>query len=91
MTVSAKPKLLKKLKSIKQHKNWSGLNVYILSFDSISQMEFRRNAPKTVDYLENVMKTNIFNGIIIIKIFFFKKMFSQCKILFIFLSYVYIS
>lgn len=63
MTVAAKPHKLEKLKEIKQPKNWSGLNVYILGFDSVSQMEFRRNMPKTVDYLENVMKTNIFNGI----------------------------
>lgn len=42
---------------------WSGLNVYILGFDSLSQMAFRRNLPLTTNYLENVMGSAVINGI----------------------------
>lgn len=62
MTVVASSKRLAELKAVKRAENWSGLNVYILGFDSMSQMEYRRNLPKTVDYLENQLKSNIFNG-----------------------------
>lgn len=55
-------KRFEELKNIKQPDNWSGLNVYVLGFDSVSHMEFRRNAPKTMKYLEEVMDSNTFNG-----------------------------
>ncbi len=42
--------------------DWSGLNVYILGFDSLSQMSFRRNMPQTVRYLEKEMGTLVLNG-----------------------------
>ncbi|KAL3125039.1 hypothetical protein niasHT_000644 [Heterodera trifolii] len=38
------------------------LSVYMLSFDSLSQMSFRRNLPKTMAFLENEMKSVVFNG-----------------------------
>lgn len=64
MTPIAKPEKLERLKAAKANytKDWSGLNVYILSFDSLSQMSFRRNLPLTVEYLEKVMSTSILNG-----------------------------
>ena len=41
--------------------NQQPINIYILSFDSISQMSFRRNLPKTVEFLEN-NDFAVFNG-----------------------------
>ena len=38
------------------------LNVFFLGFDSLSQMSFRRNLPKTVGFLENVMEAVVLNG-----------------------------
>ncbi|KJH41424.1 hypothetical protein DICVIV_12604 [Dictyocaulus viviparus] len=40
----------------------SGLNVYFLGFDSLSQMSFRRKLPKTVKVLEETLKSVILNG-----------------------------
>lgn len=60
-----KPEKLEQLKAAKKNlsKNWSGLNVYVLGFDSLSQMSFRRNLPLTVEYLEKVMGSSVLNGI----------------------------
>ena len=41
---------------------WSGLNVYVLGFDSLSQMSFRRNMPLTVNYFEKEMGASVLNG-----------------------------
>ncbi|CEF69499.1 Protein of unknown function DUF229 family and Alkaline-phosphatase-like, core domain-containing protein [Strongyloides ratti] len=38
------------------------LNVHIISYDSLSQMAFRRLLPKTVKYFEDTMKGVILNG-----------------------------
>uniref|UniRef100_A0A915EAU1 Protein kinase domain-containing protein n=1 Tax=Ditylenchus dipsaci TaxID=166011 RepID=A0A915EAU1_9BILA len=62
MTVVPKLDKLKKLKTMKKTSSWSGLNVYILGFDSLSQMAFRRSLPETTEYLEKVMKSVVFNG-----------------------------
>uniref|UniRef100_A0A1I8BSW1 DUF229 domain-containing protein n=1 Tax=Meloidogyne hapla TaxID=6305 RepID=A0A1I8BSW1_MELHA len=53
----------KKKKKLKQTENDSSkpINVYILSFDSLSQMSFRRNLPKTVEFLEK-NDFAVFNG-----------------------------
>uniref|UniRef100_A0A183CHQ4 DUF229 domain-containing protein n=1 Tax=Globodera pallida TaxID=36090 RepID=A0A183CHQ4_GLOPA len=53
-----------RLKSVRAHATagQTPLNVYILSFDSLSQMSFRRNLPKTTAFLENEMKSVVFNG-----------------------------
>lgn len=64
MAPVAKPEKLEQLKAAEssRSKDWSGLNVYILGFDSLSQMSFRRNLPLTVEYLEKVMGSSIVNG-----------------------------
>uniref|UniRef100_A0AC35U4Z7 Sulfatase domain-containing protein n=1 Tax=Rhabditophanes sp. KR3021 TaxID=114890 RepID=A0AC35U4Z7_9BILA len=48
----------------KRHKQNNGtkLNVHIISFDSLSQMSYRRNLPKTVKYFEDTMKGVVLNG-----------------------------
>lgn len=38
------------------------LNVYMLSFDSLSQMSFRRNLPKTVKFIEEEIGSVVLNG-----------------------------
>ncbi|CAD6199776.1 unnamed protein product [Caenorhabditis auriculariae] len=38
------------------------MNVYILSFDSMSQMGFRRKMPKTVKFLEETLGSVVLNG-----------------------------
>src|SRR4051794_12688433 len=38
------------------------MDVYILSFDSLSQMAFRRSLPKTVEFLEAKMGSIVLNG-----------------------------
>ncbi|KAK6055672.1 hypothetical protein COOONC_06821 [Cooperia oncophora] len=40
----------------------SGLNVFFLGFDSLSQMSFRRKLPKTVEVLENSLGSVVLNG-----------------------------
>ncbi|KAK5972176.1 Elongation factor Tu [Trichostrongylus colubriformis] len=40
----------------------SGLNVFILGFDSLSQMTFRRKMPKTVEVLEHSFGSIVLNG-----------------------------
>ncbi|CAJ0601293.1 unnamed protein product [Cylicocyclus nassatus] len=40
----------------------SGLNVYFLGFDSLSQMSFRRKLPKSVKVLEEVFDAVVLNG-----------------------------
>ncbi|VDM64564.1 unnamed protein product [Angiostrongylus costaricensis] len=40
----------------------SGLNVYILGFDSLSQMTFRRKMPKTINVLEETLHSVVLNG-----------------------------
>ncbi|CAI4222045.1 unnamed protein product [Auanema sp. JU1783] len=37
-------------------------NVFILVFDSLSQLSFRRKLPKTVEYLEKVLGSTVLNG-----------------------------
>ncbi|CAK5091150.1 unnamed protein product [Meloidogyne enterolobii] len=44
-----------------QNSSTDPINVYILSFDSLSQMSFRRNLPKTVKFLEE-NDFAVFNG-----------------------------
>lgn len=40
----------------------SGLNVFFLGFDSLSQMSFRRKLPKTVEVLEKTLGSIVLNG-----------------------------
>ncbi|RCN50084.1 hypothetical protein ANCCAN_03915 [Ancylostoma caninum] len=40
----------------------SGLNVYFLGFDSLSQMSFRRKMPKSVDVLEKTLDAVVLDG-----------------------------
>ncbi|KAI1709196.1 hypothetical protein Ddc_13969 [Ditylenchus destructor] len=62
MTIVPNKAKIEELQQVKRDDDWSGLNVYILGFDSLSQMSFRRNLPKTTEYLENVMNASVFNG-----------------------------
>uniref|UniRef100_A0A1I7WEZ8 Nicastrin n=1 Tax=Heterorhabditis bacteriophora TaxID=37862 RepID=A0A1I7WEZ8_HETBA len=62
MSVSEKKGLRHSLKQIGSTTNSSGLDVFFLGFDSLSQMSFRRNLPKTVEFLENVLESVILNG-----------------------------
>jgi len=48
-------------KNLLQDSSSEPINVYILSFDSLSQMSFRRNLPKTVKFLEE-NDFAVFNG-----------------------------
>ncbi|VDM72817.1 unnamed protein product [Strongylus vulgaris] len=40
----------------------SGLNVYFLGFDSLSQMSFRRKLPKSVQVIEETLGAVVLNG-----------------------------
>lgn len=51
-----------KFKKKAQPDDWSGLDVYFLGMDSLSQMTYRRKLPKTVKYLEEVMGSVVLNG-----------------------------
>ena len=62
MTIVPQEETIKSLKDIKKPNDWSGLNVHFLGFDSLSQMSFRRNLPKSVEYLEKVMGSVVLNG-----------------------------
>ena len=53
---------IKRARQAERPKDWSGLNVFILGFDSLSQQSFRRNLPLTVEYLENTMDAIVLNG-----------------------------
>ncbi|KAJ1371926.1 hypothetical protein KIN20_033975 [Parelaphostrongylus tenuis] len=49
-------------KSVSPSSESSGLNVYFLGFDSLSQMTFRRKMPKTVRVLEETFHSVVLNG-----------------------------
>jgi hypothetical protein len=62
MNLVPKQDLIKRLGSIQHDDNWSGLNVFFLGFDSLSQQAFRRNLPFTVEYLEKEMEAVVLQG-----------------------------
>jgi hypothetical protein len=63
MVVVPNEERVKQLRMKRKHHNVNRtMNVYILSFDSLSQMSFRRNLPKTVKFLEEDMDFTVFNG-----------------------------
>lgn len=53
---------IQRSRQTKRPVDWSGLNVLILGFDSLSQQAFRRNLPLTVAYLENELQAVTLNG-----------------------------
>lgn len=54
---------LEYLNKIEKPKDWSGLDVYFIGYDSLSQMSFRRKLPKTVKFIEEVLEGVVLNGI----------------------------
>jgi hypothetical protein len=54
--------IIEKAEKIQRSSTWSGLSVYWFSFDSLSQMAFRRLLPKTVEYLEKQLGAITLNG-----------------------------
>ncbi|VDK85954.1 unnamed protein product [Litomosoides sigmodontis] len=50
------------LSHIKKPAQWSGLDVYFIGFDSLSQMSFRRKLPKTVKYIEEELDAVVLDG-----------------------------
>uniref|UniRef100_A0A158Q6Z7 Uncharacterized protein n=1 Tax=Elaeophora elaphi TaxID=1147741 RepID=A0A158Q6Z7_9BILA len=50
------------LSYIKKPAKWSGLDVYFIGFDSLSQMSFRRKLPKTVKYIEEELDAVVLDG-----------------------------
>ncbi|TMS37546.1 hypothetical protein L596_004455 [Steinernema carpocapsae] len=62
MTIVPNKDRVEEQKKKKQPDNWSGMNVFFMGIDSLSQMAYRRVLPKTVDYFENVMKGVVLNG-----------------------------
>lgn len=62
MNVVRLDKRVEELAEKKRGEDWSGLNVYFLGFDSLSQMSFRRTLPKTVEFLENELGSVVLNG-----------------------------
>ncbi|GMS95831.1 hypothetical protein PENTCL1PPCAC_18006 [Pristionchus entomophagus] len=62
MNVVRLEKREEELKRAKRGEDWSGLDVYFLGFDSLSQMSFRRTLPKTVEFLENELGSVVLNG-----------------------------
>ncbi|KAI6187388.1 hypothetical protein M3Y98_00237900 [Aphelenchoides besseyi] len=54
--------LITKSQTTEHAKDWSGLNVFFLGFDSLSHQAFRRSLPLTVEYLEKEMETVVLNG-----------------------------
>lgn len=62
MTIVPKEETIETLRTKEKPKDWSGLNVYFLGFDSMSQMAFRRSLPKTTRFLEETMESIVLNG-----------------------------
>uniref|UniRef100_A0AC34G724 Uncharacterized protein n=1 Tax=Panagrolaimus sp. ES5 TaxID=591445 RepID=A0AC34G724_9BILA len=62
MNIVPQPDIIKKSKEIERPSTWTGLSVYWFSFDSLSQMAFRRLLPKTVEYLEKKLEAVTLNG-----------------------------
>ncbi|KHN79853.1 hypothetical protein Tcan_07595 [Toxocara canis] len=54
------------LKKKKRPSDWSGLDVYFIGFDSLSQMSFRRKLPLTVKYVEERLEAVVLDGLLII-------------------------
>lgn len=61
-TAVPRKEAVERARSATKPNNWSGLNVYVLGFDSLSQMAMRRSLPKTVKYLEDAMQAVVLNG-----------------------------
>uniref|UniRef100_A0A1I7Y327 DUF229 domain-containing protein n=1 Tax=Steinernema glaseri TaxID=37863 RepID=A0A1I7Y327_9BILA len=62
MTIVPQTERIKEQKQKKQPDDWSGLNVFFMGMDSLSQMAYRRVMPKTVEYFEKIMKGIVLNG-----------------------------
>uniref|UniRef100_A0AC35F9Q2 Uncharacterized protein n=1 Tax=Panagrolaimus sp. PS1159 TaxID=55785 RepID=A0AC35F9Q2_9BILA len=62
MDIIPQDEAIKNAEEIERPSFWSGLSVYWLSFDSISQMKFRRSFPKTMEYLEKNLEAITLNG-----------------------------
>ena len=60
--VVPKKAAIERARNATKPKDWSGLSVYILGFDSLSQMATRRSLPRTVKYLEDAMQAVVLNG-----------------------------
>uniref|UniRef100_A0A915PL71 DUF229 domain-containing protein n=1 Tax=Setaria digitata TaxID=48799 RepID=A0A915PL71_9BILA len=50
------------LSHIKKPSDWSGLDVYFIGFDSLSQLSFRRKLPKTVKFIEEEFDGVVLDG-----------------------------
>ncbi|CAJ0579700.1 unnamed protein product, partial [Mesorhabditis spiculigera] len=55
MSVVRNEEAVQRAKERSQPDDWSGLDVYFVSLDSVSQMTFRRKLPKTVAYFEKIL------------------------------------
>ncbi|VDM44229.1 unnamed protein product [Toxocara canis] len=62
LTVLPKTKRVEQLRAIRKPSDWSGLDVFFLGFDSLSQMSFRRKLPRTTRFLEEKLNAVILNG-----------------------------
>ncbi|VDK68396.1 unnamed protein product [Onchocerca ochengi] len=61
-TIVPDRKKVEDLSHIKKSSQWSGLDVYFIGFDSLSQMSFRRKLPKTVKFIEEELDAVVLNG-----------------------------
>uniref|UniRef100_A0AAF5I4H0 EF-hand domain-containing protein n=1 Tax=Strongyloides stercoralis TaxID=6248 RepID=A0AAF5I4H0_STRER len=53
---------VKKLRKIKKPNNWTGWNVQIISYGSLSQMSYKRFLPKSLKFFEKTLKGFIMEG-----------------------------
>uniref|UniRef100_F1KSG8 non-specific serine/threonine protein kinase n=2 Tax=Ascaris TaxID=6251 RepID=F1KSG8_ASCSU len=53
---------VEELAKVKRPTDWSGLDVYFIGFDSLSQMSFRRKLPLTVKFVEEELGAVVLDG-----------------------------
>ncbi|CAD5221035.1 unnamed protein product [Bursaphelenchus okinawaensis] len=62
MNIVPRKELIQKSADAKPSPDWSGLNLFFMGFDSLSQQAYRRSLPKTVEFLEKELGSIILDG-----------------------------
>ncbi|CAD5227841.1 unnamed protein product [Bursaphelenchus xylophilus] len=62
MNMVPRQKFIEKSKDVQPAEDWSGLNVFFMGFDSLSQQAYRRSLPKTVEFLEKELGSVVLDG-----------------------------
>jgi hypothetical protein len=63
MTITPNNTIIERLRRIKKPADWSGLNVYIIGFDSLSRLTFQRKMRQSFKYLTEQLDAVFLEGL----------------------------